>query len=114
MTHAARDARAASVESPAKRDLVEELAAACDRAGLRLFLYYSYAADWRHPYFFPRSAGSPLARPLYQEEPPEYLWREDADSRRYLEFVHAQLEELLTQYGATWPTTTAATARRTR
>jgi alpha-L-fucosidase len=88
-----------SVDSPAKRDLVAELAAACDKEGLKLFLYYSYGADWKHPYFFPREAGSFVARPDYEDPQPEYLWKEDADSQKYLAFVHAQLEELLTQYG---------------
>ena len=35
------------------RDLVGELAEACRQSELGLLLSYSYAADWRHPYFFP-------------------------------------------------------------
>ncbi len=88
-----------SVDSPAKRDLIAELAEACRRRGLGLFLYYSYAADWRHPYFYAREAGWPAARPAYESPEPTYKWRKDEDIRHYIDFVHAQLRELLTQYG---------------
>jgi alpha-L-fucosidase len=88
-----------SVNSPAGRDLVGELAEACRKRGLGLFLYYSYALDWRHPYFYPREAGWENARPAYDAPGPAYAWRSDADFRRYIDFVHAQLRELLTQYG---------------
>ena len=90
----------ASVNSPAQRDLVAELAAACDRKGLGLFLYYSYAADWKHPYFYSREAGWECARPAYEYPELAYLFREDADFAWYIEFAHRQLRELLTQYGA--------------
>jgi len=88
-----------SVASPAKRDLVGELADACRRKGLGLFLYYSYALDWRHPYFYPPEAGWKAARPAYKTPEPAYLWRKDEDFKHYIRFVHAQLRELLTQYG---------------
>ncbi len=76
-----------------------ELALACRERELGLFLYYSYAADWRHPYFFPREAGCTFARPAYDPPDPAYRWQSDADMARYIEFVHHQLRELLTQYG---------------
>jgi len=88
-----------SVEAPARRDLVGELAAACRRRSLGLFLYYSYAADWRHPYFYPRSAGWEGARPPYDRPDPAYRFVRDEDFAHYIEFAHAQLRELLTQYG---------------
>ena len=47
-----------SFQSPARRDLVGELAAACARKGLGFFLYYSYAADWRHPHFYSLEASA--------------------------------------------------------
>ncbi|WP_211657604.1 alpha-L-fucosidase [Parapedobacter composti] len=87
-----------SMRSPAKRDLVAELAAACRKHGLGLFLYYSYAADWKHPYFYPPEAGWKSARPAYRDRPEAYLYREPADFRHYIEYVHNQLTELLTQY----------------
>ncbi|MBM4044289.1 MAG: hypothetical protein FJ279_04180, partial [Planctomycetes bacterium] len=67
--------------------------------GLGLFLYYSYACDWKHPYFYPREAGCDFARPAYDKPQPGYLWKQDADFKHYVEFVHKQLRELLTQYG---------------
>jgi alpha-L-fucosidase len=87
-----------SVQSPARRDLVAELAGQCRKKGLGLFLYYSYALDWRHPYFYSRKFFT-SARPNYTEPEPRYLWRTDEDSARYIEFVHGQLGELLTHYG---------------
>ncbi len=88
-----------SVSSPAKRDLVGELAEACRKKKVGLFLYYSYALDWKHPYFFPRDERCPVARPAYDKPEPTYLFRKDEDFRHYLDFVHAQMRELLTQYG---------------
>ncbi len=88
-----------SLEAPASRDLVGELAEACRAKGLGLFLYYSYALDWRHPYFMGREAGFDKARPAYDEPQPEYRFEKDADFEKYIAFVHAQLRELLTQYG---------------
>jgi alpha-L-fucosidase len=87
-----------SVAAPAGRDLVGELAVQCERKGLGLFLYYSYALDWRHPYFYARDVFE-IARPDYETPEPRYRWREDADFQHYLDFVHAQVRELLTNYG---------------
>ncbi|MFC2125964.1 alpha-L-fucosidase [Bacteroidota bacterium] len=84
--------------SPCKRDLIAELADACDSKGLGLFLYYSYAADWKHPYFYSREAGWQNARPAYTNPQPEYLFEKNEDFRTYIEFVHAQLKELLTRH----------------
>lgn len=89
-----------SMESPAHRDLVRELAEACNARGLGLFLYYSYGCDWRHPYFLPRTPGTfSFARPDYPEPEPVYRFCSDADFQFYIDFVHRQLRELLTQYG---------------
>lgn len=87
-----------SVNSPAKRDLVGELAEQCRKKGLGLFLYYSYALDWRHPYYYPRQFNT-IARPAYKQPEPRYLWQKDEDFARYIDFVHGQLKELLTNYG---------------
>jgi len=92
------------LESPAGRDLAGELVKACDKRGLGVFLYYSYALDWKHPYFYSREAGmaGPVqwgaSRPDYDHPQPEYLFRKDEDFRRYIDFAHAQLREILTQY----------------
>ena len=88
-----------SVDAPnCRRDLVAELAEACDKKGLGLFLYYSYGADWKHPYFYPREGGWGAARPNYAEPQPEYKFEKDKDFQHYIDFVHAQLKELLSQY----------------
>jgi len=88
-----------SYDSPAKRDLIGELSEACHKKGLGLFLYYSYGADWHHPYSYARRAGWNFARPDYAEPQPEYLWRKDSDFRIYVDYVHNELRELLTHYG---------------
>ena len=88
-----------AMDSPCGRDLIAQLSEACYRKGLGLFLYYSYAADWHHPWFYPPDAGWVNARPPNWKDEPRYLWRRDADFKRYVAFVHAQLRELLTGYG---------------
>jgi len=86
--------------SPARRDLIAELAEACRKKKLGLFLYYSYALDWRHPYFYSREVSRwTAARPAYAQPEPSYKFRRNEDFRHYIEFVHAQLRELLTNYG---------------
>ena len=87
-----------SLNSAAKRDLIRELYDACEEKRLGLFLYYSYAADWHHPYFYSRDHGWTNARPAYQEEQPEYKFEKDEDFAIYVEYVHAQLKEILTRY----------------
>ena len=73
--------------TPFRRDPLKELAEACRRHGLKLFFYYSQL-DWHHPDYWPRGeTGRSTGR---------------ADSGvwdRYLDFMDAQLEELLTGYG---------------
>lgn len=87
-----------SLNAPCGRDLISEMAEACDKKGLGLFLYYSYAADWKHPYFYNREDGWLSARPAYQTRPESYAYENPEDFGIYVDFVHAQLEELLTQY----------------
>ncbi len=82
-----------SLNSPAKRDLVGDLADACQRKGLGLFLYYSHGRDWRHPH------GPPLSRPNYKQPQPEYVPDDKVDLDKYVHFLKAQVTELLTQYG---------------
>jgi alpha-L-fucosidase len=70
-----------------KRDPLKELADECARQGIKLFFYYSQL-DWHHPDYFPRGqTGLATGRP------------ENGDWNRYLDFMDAQLEELLTRYG---------------
>ncbi len=86
------------LNSPAGRDLIKELYESCEQKGLALFLYYSYGADWKHPYFYSRESGWVNARPAYKETQPEYKYEKEADFQIYVDFVHEQLKEILTQY----------------
>lgn len=88
-----------SVAAPARRDIIGDLSEACQKKGLGLFLYYSYAADWWHPYFYVREAGWGNARPAYEQPQPQYKWKRDEDFTIYVDYVHAQMRELLTGYG---------------
>lgn len=88
-----------SVDSPAQRDIIGDLSEACQQKGLGLFCYYSYFADWWHPYFYSRNAGWENARPAYDFNEPRYKFQKDEDFRIYVDDVHAQLKELLTNYG---------------
>lgn len=87
------------MHSPCGRDLVGELAAACDKRGLGLCLYYSHGRDWKHPHAPNNDRWGGNARPMY--DPPEltYATGEAHDLRYYLDFMTAQITELLTQYG---------------
>ena len=72
--------------TPFKRDIIGELAAACERQGLRFGVYYSQAQDWHHP----DAAGN------------TWDWPDDdrKDFRRFLdELVFPQVDELLSNYG---------------
>lgn len=73
--------------TPYAKDILAPLAAACQREGIKLFFYHSHL-DWTHPDYFPRGwTGKASGRP------------ESGDFNRYLDFMDAQLEELLTGYG---------------
>ena len=83
------------------RDLVGELALACRRRALALFLAYSYAADWRHPYFYSPETGriqGYRSRPAYEPTPEEYKFRKDEDFLLYIQYAHRQLEEIVYRY----------------
>ena len=71
-----------TLNSPARRDLAGEMTDACRVKGLGLFLSYSYALDWNHPYFYSRDSVQldwPFARPAYDEPPPEYRLEREED-----------------------------------
>ena len=87
-----------SVHSAAKRDLAGELKTACEKKGLGLFLYYSVAADWHHPYFASNKDGWEMYRPQYDKPQPEYKYKSLKDFPKYIAYVKAQLKELITQY----------------
>ncbi len=75
------------------RDLVREIVEACRAEGLRVGFYHSLI-DWHHAdYDYPRAKGLPY--PLADR--PELAG--PRDHARYIDFLHAQVDELLTRYG---------------
>ncbi|MDR2101519.1 MAG: alpha-L-fucosidase [Treponema sp.] len=78
--------------TPARRDLVKEYLEAFRAEGIRAGLYFSLI-DWRHP-DFPHYGD--WQHPMRENK--DY-GNENRDFNRYLEFMHGQIRELLTQYG---------------
>ncbi len=68
------------------RDIVAELAAACQKHGLKLGLYYSHWVDWEHQY------GWDHTKEIYPITAEQY-------DRYWQEKVMPQMRELLTNYG---------------
>lgn len=74
--------------TPYGKDVLKMLADECRKQGIKLFFYHSQL-DWRHPDYFPR--GNTGAG---------YTGREEkGDMNKYLDYMDAQLTELLTNYG---------------
>jgi alpha-L-fucosidase len=74
--------------TPYGKDVVKMLADECHKQGIKLFLYHSHL-DWHHPDYYPRGrTGQYSGRP------------ESGNWSRYLDYLDAQLEELLTNYGS--------------
>jgi alpha-L-fucosidase len=88
-----------SVNSPARRDLVGELAEACRKRGLGLCLYYSHGRDWRHPHAPNNDRWGGSARPDYDPPEPSYATGKEHHLQIYVDFMTAQITELLTNYG---------------
>ena len=83
------------------RDLLDELCQACRSRGLGLVISFSYAADWRHPYFYPAETAQTDwtgARPAYESVPVEYRFEKDEDFLLYIQHVHNQLQEIAYRY----------------
>lgn len=73
--------------SPYGKDVMKQLAEECHKQGIKLFFYYSHV-DWYHDDYYPRgSTGQYSARP------------DSGDWNKYIDFINAQLTELLTNYG---------------
>ena len=74
--------------TPYAKDVLKQLADACRQEGIKLFFYHSQL-DWYHPDYYPRgfTGGSFTGR------------EESGDMNKYLEYMDAQLTELLTNYG---------------
>lgn len=71
-----------------KKDVIAQMAEACEKHGIKLFLYYSQL-DWHHTDFYPRGGtGLKAGRP------------NEGDWSKYLDYMNGQLTELLTNYGS--------------
>ena len=73
--------------TPFKRDIIKEMADACQRNGIKLHLYYSHL-DWGREDYPVGRTGTGTGRP-----------KEKADWTSYYKFMNTQLTELLTNYG---------------
>ena len=70
-----------------KKDIIKQMAEACRKHGLKLFLYYSQL-DWHHNDYYPRGdTGKKAGRP------------DNGNWEAYLDYMNGQLTELLTNYG---------------
>ncbi|MCI8440373.1 MAG: alpha-L-fucosidase [Oscillospiraceae bacterium] len=81
-----------STNSPAGRDFVREFLDAARDCGLRAGLYFSII-DWRHP-DFPHYGDK--QHPMRND--PAYS-NENRDFNRYLDYFHAQVREVCSNYG---------------
>ena len=74
--------------SPYKKDVLKMLADECRKQGVKLFFYHSHL-DWHHPDY----------SPLGQSGQGIEGRRTDGNFNKYLDYMDAQLTELLTGYG---------------
>jgi alpha-L-fucosidase len=74
--------------TPYGKDVLKMLADECRQEGIKLFFYHSHL-DWHHPDYFPRGRTGTG----YTGRP------EKGDWFKYLDYMDAQLTELLTNYG---------------
>lgn len=73
--------------TPYKKDVLKALAEECRKQGIKLFFYHSHL-DWHNTDYYPRGrTGNDTARP------------NQGDWNKYLDYMDAQLTELLTNYG---------------
>lgn len=74
--------------TPYGKDVLKMLADECHKQGIKLFFYHSQL-DWHNPDYYPRgrTGGSYTGRP------------DSGDWNKYLDYLDAQLTELLTNYG---------------
>lgn len=74
--------------SPYGKDILKMLKEECDRQGIKLFFYHSQL-DWHHPDYYPRGNTGRG----YTGRPESGNWN------KYIDYMNAQLTELLTNYG---------------
>ncbi|TCP30827.1 alpha-L-fucosidase [Scopulibacillus darangshiensis] len=81
-----------ATNTPAKRDLIEEYVEAFRSEGLKVGFYYSII-DWHHDHY-PKYGDR--QHPMRDNE---HYRGEKIDFNQYLEYMHGQVRELLTNYG---------------
>ncbi|TCL77349.1 alpha-L-fucosidase-like protein [Curtobacterium sp. PhB128] len=83
-----------STNTPFGRDIVREFVDAVRAEGLRVGFYHSLI-DWHHPDFTVDGV-----HPRRDDSPEEIeAFNQGRDMSRYREYLHGQVEELLTDYG---------------
>ena len=86
--------------TPFHRDPVAELAAACQKQGLKFCVYYSLGRDWADPDVPTGRPGGKKNFPGWRSNLVDYPDEERKDFSKYFERkVKPQIRELLTQYG---------------
>lgn len=85
--------------TPFGRDIIAELAKACEKYEVRLCIYYSHVREWHHPHAQSLEMHSPYRYGNYGN-----FWDYPDENKKNLqiyidEFDKPQLKELLTQYG---------------
>ena len=70
--------------TPYKRDILKELTEECNKQGVRMCFYYSIM-DWHHPDYLPRRNWEDRSA-------------KGADYKRYVDYMTAQVTELVTKY----------------
>jgi alpha-L-fucosidase len=73
--------------TPSGRDICRDLATALRKRKIRVGWYHSIM-DWHHPDYLPRRDWEATSRPAG-----------DANFARYVEYLHTQVDEILTNYG---------------
>lgn len=81
-----------ATNTAAGRDLLKETIAAFRDIGMKIGLYHSLL-DWHHPQYTPD-----ICHP-YHEDPAFLTQAEERDIQKYVDYLHAQTKELLTNYG---------------
>lgn len=81
-----------ATNTPAGRDLLRPMIEAFRAEGLRVGLYHSLI-DWNHPHFVIDDMHA------LRHHPDREKLNEGRDQQKYIEYLHGQVRELLTDYG---------------